>query len=271
MKYYTTITILLFLLSSCKNDGGSKDASTAQKGSENSPNEIYRIDVHELSKDFMRWYQYTYNNIKLQQAFTARDENGKDIGKTDFLHNLERGDYIAVKIEKHDNVPVYKLYQYEGTDPDIKKVTIQLAQTALTLASMEGKELPEFHFTDVKGNTYDQNSTKGKLLLIKCWFIHCGTCVKEFPELNRLVDQYKNRNDIQFISLASDTRGELIEFLNKKPFSYAVIPGMAHYMNDQLKVNAYPMHILVNRNGRIVKVTNSIEDILPFFKKESAS
>ena len=138
-----------------------------------------------------------------------------------------------------------------------------MAQTAMTLSKMEGKELPAYHFTDLNGRLYDKNSTKGKILVIKCWFIHCGACVKEFPALNTLVDRYKDRNDIQFVSLASDAKPNLVSFFAKKPFKYATVPDMDSYMTKQLAVNAYPMHLLINREGEIVKVTNAIDDLIP--------
>jgi thiol-disulfide isomerase/thioredoxin len=46
---------------------------------------------------------------------------------------------------------------------------------------------------------------KGKIVVIKCWYIHCAACIKEFPEVNNLVRKYKDRKDIIFISLAEDT------------------------------------------------------------------
>jgi peroxiredoxin len=157
----------------------------------------------------------------------------------------------------------------EALQTDIKNTMVQMAQTAMTLQNMEGKELPAYHFTDLNGKTYNNHNMKGNVMLIKCWFINCVACVKEFPELNRLVGRYKNRSDVKFISLASDSKTELTAFLKKKPFNYAVVPKMGNYMSEQLNVNAYPLHLLVDKQGKIVKATNSIEDMLPYFEKEA--
>jgi hypothetical protein len=32
-----------------------------------------------------------------------------------------------------------------------------------------------------------------KIVVIKCWYIHCAACIKEFPEVNNLVRKYKDR------------------------------------------------------------------------------
>jgi len=78
--------------------------------------------------------------------------------------------------------------------------------------------------------------------------------VKEIPSLNEMVNQYKDRKDIVFVSLAEDTPEQLKVFLAKKPLSYAVVPNMKKYMNEVLQLNAFPTHFIVNKDGNIVKV-----------------
>ena len=115
----------------------------------------------------------------------------------------------------------------------------------------------------MNGKTYDRFTTKGKVLVIKCWFIRCVACLKEFPELNKLVDKYKDRNDMLFISLAIDSKQDLISFLNTKEFKYAVVP------DKEKCITAYPTHILIDKNGKIVKVVNGIDDLIPFIEKQA--
>lgn len=71
---------------------------------------------------------------------------------------------------------------------------------------MEGKELPDFNFTDLDGTVYDKETTAGKIVVLKCWFIGCVPCVEEMPALNKLVNQYRNQKDIVFVSLAFDKK-----------------------------------------------------------------
>ncbi len=72
-----------------------------------------------------------------------------------------------------------------------------------------------------------------------------------------------------FISLAMDSKQDLISFLNKQQFKYAVVPEQKRYMEEDLGISEYPTHILIDKNGKIVKVVNSVEDIIPFLKKET--
>ena len=265
MKLIILLLILLNFLFSCTS-ADKRSNSTEYKSK---TNQVYNVDTAEITKDWMTWYTYTYYNIRLAQNFIGLDTDSSRINKATFLQKLLTGNFIALKTAKEENNPVYKLYKLKNAITDIQNTTEQMAQDAITLSGFEGKELPEYHFIDLNGKSYDKKNTEGKLLVIKCWFINCVACVKEFPDLNRLVDKYKERNDIEFISLASDSKQDLISFLAKRNFKYAVIPESKGYMSDKLIVNAYPMHLLVDRKGKIIKATNSINDLLPSIEKET--
>jgi peroxiredoxin len=269
MQLNVTLLLLVslnvfFSCNNASNDQRNMSSKTSRGG-----NGVYKVNPDALLKDFMSWYNYAYYNVRLEQEFIGNDEDSKEIDKLKFLQELSSGNYVAFRVALKDSVPVYKLYLPERLDAGIKTTVVQMAQAAITLAAMEGKELPDYHLVDLQGNSYDKKNTKGQLMLVKCWFINCTACVKEFPALNQLVDRYKSRTDIKFISLASDSKSELVTFLQKKPFSFAVVPKMGKYMTDSLQVNAYPLHLLVNKQGKVIKATNYIEDMIPFFEKEA--
>jgi peroxiredoxin len=245
-------------------------ASTPPKSDVASTPATYYPKPKELLKDFQTWYSYTYYNIHLAQDFIGLNINSAAVSKTAFLRLLATGKFIPLKVASQHSVPTYKLWQLTSHHDDISQVMQQLAVTEQDNYAREGKPLPAYQFTDLAGKTYNPASTKGKILVLKCWFIACGACVKEFPELNQLVDEYKDRKDVLFVSLAMDSKSDLAQFIERKPFNYAVVPGQTDYLEQQLKVNAYPTHFLLDRKGRIVKVSSSISDLKPFIAQQLA-
>lgn len=79
------------------------------------------------------------------------------------------------------------------------------------------------------------------------------------PELNKIVQQYKNRNDIVFVSLASDSDVALKKFLSKRNFDYAVVPNQKEFMDTTLNLEIYPTHFIINKRGTITKVVNDVK------------
>jgi thiol-disulfide isomerase/thioredoxin len=228
-------------------------------------------DVHPdvVLKDVSTWWNYNSHNIKLAEHYIPLDTSSKVISKENFLQFLATGEYIALRLKTVNSSLKYKLYKL-NTDVDMG-VSLQVRQFGkdqYKWYKMEGKEIPDFNFTDLNGNVYNRETTKGKIVVLKCWFIHCQPCIEEMPALNAIVKQHENKNDVVFISLAFDSKEELKSFLTKTKFSYAVIPVQRKYLDEKLSVNEYPTHFIVGKNGKIVKVVTAYRDMVSVLKHE---
>ncbi|MFZ1528367.1 MAG: TlpA disulfide reductase family protein [Ferruginibacter sp.] len=259
-------TGVLFLLASC----GSNPSKQPVVGSSSTrADSFYATKPESVLKDFNTWYSYTYYNIKLAREFTALGTDSSNINKTDFLNKLVTGKYIALKTTVKENKPVYRLFFLPITaNKDISAVVSQMAANEMFNFKKEGTTLPAYRFTDIDNQVYTAENVKGKYLLLKCWFIHCKACVAEFPQLNKLVAEYKNNSDIIFVSLAMDSSHLLRDFLKTHPFSYKIVAGAKDYMLKDLGLTSFPTHILVGPSGKIIKVANEAEDIIAVLEEK---
>jgi len=225
---------------------------------ENGVDEKPDVNVENLQKDFMKWWTYYNVQINLSSDFIAIDNTSGKISKAAFLEYLTSGKYIPVKLMSKDaSKTSYKLFNISGQSTNNISSTIKNASiTEYEHFKMEGQKFPKFSFTDLDRRSYTSENTKGKVVVLKCWYISCVACVAEFPELNELVDQYKNRDDIVFVSLAFNNEADLRAFLLKNPFNYAIVSDQKSYLKDILKVNLYPTHFIIDKLGNIVKVVN---------------
>ena len=57
-----------------------------------------------------------------------------------------------------------------------------------------GKPALPFSVTDINGNNYSLESLKGKVVVINFWFVECKLYIMEMPELNKIVEKYKNKD-----------------------------------------------------------------------------
>lgn len=220
------------------------------------------VNPSEIQRKFMDWWTYQYNEIMLSRDFVALDSNSKEITKETFLKVLSEGNYIPIRLESDKDVFYYKLFKIEATsDTSIKASISEVAFNEIQNYKKEGEPFPEFSFKDLNDNLITNENLKGKIVVVKCWYIHCAACVKEFPEVNQLVEKYKNRKEIVFISLAEDSPEQLQPFLVRKPLSYSVVPNMKTYMNLTLQLNAFPTHFIINKEGLIVKVLSDSKSL----------
>jgi len=256
------LLILILCLTSCKENKNSQ-IENARISSQH-PN----VDFNSLELDHKKWWTYHYNNISLSSEFIAMNDKSEVINKSDFLEELTTGNYIPLKLETLDSLETFKLFKLEST-ADIRIRTSIKSTSALIFKhfKMEGTSFPDFRFADLNGKEYTNDNTKGKIIIIKCWFINCEPCIAEFPELNQLVEEHKNREDILFISLATDSKSDLDKFLSKKVFKYETIPNQEEFMEKTLGVRQYPTHFIVNKNGKIEKVVNKSSELISYLEK----
>lgn len=109
------------------------------------------------------------------------------------------------------------------------------------------KPFPAFSVTSLEGRKYDLASLRGKVVVINFWFIGCGPCIAEMPQLNRLVKDYEGK-EIVFLALTFDDADNLRAFLKQTPFSYQIIPDSQPLM-DQLSLPSFPAHYVLNQKG----------------------
>ena len=71
------------------------------------------------------------------------------------------------------------------------------------------------------------------------------------PRLQKLIEKYKDRPEIQFLTLNVDDNPGLIEpFMTEKQLSLIVLPAYT-YVSDTLKVYGIPQNWIVNADGVI--------------------
>ncbi len=111
-------------------------------------------------------------------------------------------------------------------------------------------DAPDFLVTDINGNEYSLNSLKGKIIVMNFWFIECNPCVREMPELNKLVESYKNE-DVVFLGFAINDKSNIESFLKKNVFSYNIIPNSMG-INETYEISRYPTNLIIDEHSNIV-------------------
>jgi peroxiredoxin len=252
-KFISLITLLLiFTISTAQNKFGNPE-----------------VDPIQIQKTFQDWSAYN-KKIMLSRDFTALDASSKEITKESFLDQLANGNFIPVRLKSEAAIYIYKLFKIQPkSDTSIKATINQIGFDAYKNYKMEETAFPKFSFKDLDGNLVTNESMKGKIIVIKCWYIHCTPCIREFPQVNKLVSAYKDRKDILFMSLAEDSPEQLKTFLARKPLLYSVIPNMKDYMNEALQLNSFPTHFILNKEGMIAKVLPNFESLEVGLAKES--
>ncbi len=260
---YKLILILSLFFINCKEEN-KKTSQISKKGKLEIKPISKNSNYENISTSFITWWTYYNNEIDLSTNFLAYDYNSNKISKKEFLNLLTEGKFIPVKLENKNNFS-YKLLKCDNIE--ILKTINQESQKELEYFNREGELFPEFNFITLKNKNISSKSLKGNKTIIKTWFINCAACVKEFPELNSLVENSKSKN-YTFISFAFDEAEKLQSFLKTKPLNYNNISVDKKFIEDKLKLNQYPTHIVIDENGKIEKIFNNSTRLISYLKNK---
>lgn len=168
--------------------------------------------------------------IKADSNSVFKDENGNKITQAEFLQRRNNGNYkIQPEIE---NGKMVGMRLVKGSN-----------ETAVGAIA-----------TDFTGKLLDNSSVqlsalKGKVVVLNFWFVECAPCIKEMPELNEIVKKYQG-NEVEFLAITHNSKDQIAEFLKKKQFDYKIIAESQNII-DAYKANAFPTHIVIDRDGKI--------------------
>lgn len=228
------------------------------------------VPAADVIKDMKAISAYNDAHLQFDGNFLAYDTQGHSITKDELLRQMAAGGYLPLQVSAKPGVWAYMLYKVPAnTNSDVRAMLKQIGKTDLGIYQTVGKPLPPFHYVDLNGHVYNNENTKGKIVVLKAWSTSCIPCVEEFPELNRLVEKYKNRRDIVFVSIADDPKTKLKSFMKRHPFSYAVVPTSAKYIEDILRPTGYPAHWVINKQGIVVSMSYDKGEMMAALDKEA--
>lgn len=120
-------------------------------------------------------------------------------------------------------------------------------------------KLPNFKLKNLQGEIVSNANLKNKITVINFWFIGCKPCVNEIPDLNELVEKYKNE-PICFLAPSFDNKNSLKKFIETKSFNYTILAEATEFI-DKMDIYAYPTHLVIDKNGIIKEIIVGGPDI----------
>ncbi|HID38508.1 MAG TPA: TlpA family protein disulfide reductase [Calditrichaeota bacterium] len=117
------------------------------------------------------------------------------------------------------------------------------------------QELGRYKLNDVDGNSFlfRKNLDHDANILV-FWATWCLPCKKEFPELQKLKEKYKER-DIQIIAISIDSPRSLAKvkmFTKSHTYDFVYLVDPSGDVTNKLLVKEVPHTMLVDRSGKVV-------------------
>lgn len=124
----------------------------------------------------------------------------------------------------------------------------------------EGNVAPAFTLKDFRGKEHALADYKGKVLVIDVWATWCGGCIAKLPKYVEMREKYKDRNDIEFITVSIDDKGTYTTWKYALPrlklmkmTNLLASKGECTFQEDY-NITGIPRYFLIDKEGKIVSV-----------------
>ncbi len=211
--------------------------------------------------NFPRHYTATINDqgkaykIAIESgSFVSKDLNEED-NKLVVLTDKARNRTVDLSVPVRPNQYFYLgdvMYQYLGVNGEksvarIRKVqhpdTVKSAQIGFPTLDFKGKD-----FKSEKEVTTEQ--LKGKYVLLDFWATWCGPCIKEFPRLKALTDQY-DKSKFEVVGIIGQSKPEdVAKLIEKHGLTWSQV--LSDKIVEQHGVASYPSTLLISPEGKVI-------------------
>ena len=271
------VLMLLATLAACK-PSTPPDETTGETTHPDNPTETnpgnteakaeYSITVKSaggLALAGVNVYIYTDNTLEDLVNYTTTDALG--VAKI----TLKKSDkYVAVLSGMPEGYKTEACYPLTGTATEISVTSAVIDNTDHSGKSYQlGDVMRDFSVVDSDGNTQKLSEllkTK-KMVLINFWYTTCSWCVKEFPYMDAVYQQYKDEIEIVALNhstLQGDSEEGIKNFKNNFYTDYVggeatgglSFPMAKDYTNmgPAFALEGYPTSVIVDRYGVICMI-----------------
>jgi thiol-disulfide isomerase/thioredoxin len=189
-------------------------------------------------------------NIRLTDDSVVKDTSGKVLTLEERNAIMARGRY-ALRAEDPKSptsaIVIRELSEYEIR----KRAEIGMPKPPVSGFFVTGRKPYSFNAKDLEGNKYKLKDLEGKVVVLNFWFVNCGPCRVEIPELNKIVEEYKDSSNVVFLAVALDDEHEVRKLTERIPFNYRLIPG-GRYITQGYGITTYPTHAVLDKEGKVL-------------------
>ena len=126
--------------------------------------------------------------------------------------------------------------------------------SALGFQELSGnKEAPDFTLLGLDGRKVSLQDYKGKIVLLHFWATWCKPCIEEFPTIERIHKEYKDKGlVILAISIDKGGREPVKSFIDKTGVSFPILLATDGNIKGAYWTWGTPTSFLIDRKGKIL-------------------
>jgi peroxiredoxin len=122
-------------------------------------------------------------------------------------------------------------------------------------------QAPDFTLKDLNGKVFKLSGQRGKPVLLFFGTTWCPSCRKELPLYKGIYSNYANRGlEVIYINIM-EPREKVARFVKANTLPFRILLDESGEVADDYEVIGVPTIIMINKEGKILKISHSITDL----------
>ncbi len=127
-----------------------------------------------------------------------------------------------------------------------------LALTAAAFAQSDGREpAPRFNAKSMTGETYNNVSLKGKVVLLQFWTTWCPYCRGEQPLVDKLTQELGPKGLVVLAIDVGESKKKVKQYLQTSPRACPIILNEDTNLPAMFATTQYPVYVVIDRDGNM--------------------
>ena len=110
---------------------------------------------------------------------------------------------------------------------------------------------PRFNATTTRGEKFNNDSLKGKVVLLEFWTTWCGYCLKEAGFVDRINDAYDGKGLVILAINVGESRKTVKKYLEQHPRSTRIVFMDETNLAAMFEAKSYPIYVAIDREGNV--------------------
>ena len=129
--------------------------------------------------------------------------------------------------------------------------TAQAARSTGTESALVGKAAPDIKLDTLEGKPFRLSDHKGKVVVLDFWATWCGACIQTMPQIDRVVEQFKNPNLMLVAVNLQDTPKAIKATLQRLGLKTTVVLDRDGVAAEKYAAVAIPQTVIIDRSGKV--------------------
>jgi thiol-disulfide isomerase/thioredoxin len=123
-----------------------------------------------------------------------------------------------------------------------------------TESALVGKPAPDFKLNLLDGESFRLSDHQGSVVVLDFWATWCGPCIQAMPEVDRVVNEFREQNVMLIAVNLQDTTDAIAATLERIGLDTAVALDRDGVVAEKYTVTAIPQTVIVDGEGKIARL-----------------